>query len=83
MSHRKKSFICCKFYLYFSVAFTAWWRQKLLEAVFAVQVTFLLNKTDVDEFTLAAGIHTEEVIGAPGTSQSSNEWASVGSVMKN
>jgi hypothetical protein len=49
----------------------------LLEAVLAVQVALLLDETDVDEFTFAAGVHAEEVIGAPGTSQSGDEWTSV------
>lgn len=60
-------------YLNFSVAFVAWWRQELFKAVFAIQVTLLFNEADVNEFTFAAWIHTDEVVRAPDLSQSRNE----------
>lgn len=67
-----------RLYLNFHVAFAAWRRQKLLEAVLAVQVALLLDETDVDEFTFAAWIHAKEVIWAPGFSQSGDKWSSEG-----
>lgn len=48
----------------------------MLKAVFAIQVTLFFNKSDVNEFTLAAGVHAKEVIGAPGLSQGGDKWSS-------
>lgn len=63
-------------HLNFSVAFAAWRRQELFEAVLAVQVSLLFNEADVDELTLAAGVDAQEVGWAPGLAQSGDEWAS-------
>jgi hypothetical protein len=63
-------------HLNFSVAFAAWRRQELLEAVFAVQVALLLNEADVHEFALAVGVHAQEVSRAPCLSEGCYEWSS-------
>jgi hypothetical protein len=67
----------CWFYLNFSVAFAAWRRQELLETIFAVQVTLFFNEADVNEFTLAAWVHTKEMGWTPGLSQSGDKRSSV------
>lgn len=48
----------------------------MLETIFAVKVALLLNEADIDEFTLAAGIHAQEVGWAPDFSQSGDKWSS-------
>lgn len=48
----------------------------MFEAVFAIQVSLLFNEADVDEFTLAAGVHTQEVGWAPGLAQGGDKWTS-------
>lgn len=63
-------------HLNFSIAFAARWRQELLETIFAVKVALLLDEADVDELTLAAGIHAQEVSWAPGLAQSGDKWSS-------
>lgn len=49
----------------------------MLEAVLAVQVSLFFNEADVNEFTFAAWVHTEEVVGAPSSAKSGDEWTSV------
>uniref|UniRef100_A0AAG5D770 Uncharacterized protein n=1 Tax=Anopheles atroparvus TaxID=41427 RepID=A0AAG5D770_ANOAO len=50
--------------------------QELLEAVLAVQVSLLLDETDVGQRTLAVSVVADEVIRTPDASQCGNEWTS-------
>lgn len=67
---------CCHSHLDFSIAFTAWWSQKLLEAIFTVQIAFLFDESNIDQFTLALWVDAEEVSWTPCFTQCSDEWSS-------
>uniref|UniRef100_A0A2M4D091 Putative secreted protein n=1 Tax=Anopheles darlingi TaxID=43151 RepID=A0A2M4D091_ANODA len=58
-----------------AIALRAQRGQELLEAVLAVQVTLLLDESDIGQRTLAVGVVADEVIRAPDASQSGNEWS--------
>lgn len=60
----------------FSVAFTAWRSQKLLKAIFTVQIAFLLDESNVDQFALALWVDAEKVSWTPCFTQCSDEWSS-------
>lgn len=57
-----------------AIAFRARWCQELLEAVLAVQVSLLLDETNVGQRTLAVSVVADEVIRTPDASQCGNEW---------
>lgn len=59
-----------------AIAFRARWCQELLEAVLAVQVSLLLDETNVGQRTLAVSVVADEVIRTPDASQCGNEWTS-------
>uniref|UniRef100_A0A2M4D1M8 Putative secreted protein n=1 Tax=Anopheles darlingi TaxID=43151 RepID=A0A2M4D1M8_ANODA len=59
-----------------AIALRAQRGQELLEAVLAVQVTLLLDESDIGQRTLAVGVVADEVIRAPDASQSGDEWSS-------
>lgn len=63
--------------LHAGVALAADRGQELLEAVLAVQVTLLLDETDVGQRALAVAVVADEVIRAPDATQSGDEWSSV------
>lgn len=56
------------------VALAAEWGQELLEAVLAVQITLLLDESNVGQRALAVGVVADEVIRAPDASESGDEW---------
>lgn len=58
------------------VALAAHGGQELLEAVLAVQVSLLLDETDVRERALAVGVVADEVIRAPDAAEGGDEWTS-------
>uniref|UniRef100_A0A2M3ZQS7 Putative secreted peptide n=1 Tax=Anopheles braziliensis TaxID=58242 RepID=A0A2M3ZQS7_9DIPT len=58
-----------------AIALRAQRGQKLLEAVLTVQVTLLLDESDVGQRTLAVGVVANEVIRAPDASQCRDEWS--------
>uniref|UniRef100_T1DPJ7 Putative secreted protein n=1 Tax=Anopheles aquasalis TaxID=42839 RepID=T1DPJ7_ANOAQ len=59
-----------------AIALRAQRGQEFLEAVLAVQVTLLLDESDVGQRTLAVGVVADEVIRAPDASQCGDEWSS-------
>lgn len=65
------------FYLNFSIAFIAWWSQKLLETVFAIQIALLFNKTNILKWSSTGAIYANKMFWTPDATQSSNEWPSL------
>lgn len=62
--------------LNFAIALAASWRQVLLEAVLAIEITLLLDETDVLQWTTAVAVDANEMIGAPDATQSGDKWTS-------
>lgn len=58
------------------VAFVARGRDKSFETVFAVKLSFFLDKADVLKRTTALSVDADEVIGAPDLAQSGDEGPS-------
>lgn len=59
-----------------AIAFRAQWGQELFEAVFAVQITLLLNESNISQWALAVCVVTDEMIRTPDASQRSDERSS-------
>lgn len=72
--NRKRAFFT---YFDFSSAFVAWRSQKLFETIFAVEIAFLFNESNVLKWTTAISIDAYKVIWTPDTSQCRYKWSSV------
>lgn len=59
------------------VALVARRRNEFFETVFAIELSFFLNKADILERTTTLGIHADEMIRAPDLAQSSDERSSI------
>lgn len=64
-------------YLNFAIAFVACWSQEFFETIFAIEIAFLFNKTNILQWTSTAAIYTDKMIGTPNFTQGSDEWSSV------
>lgn len=61
----------------FVVALVARRRDKSLETVFAIELSFLLDEANILERTATLTVHANEMIGAPDLAQCGNEGSSV------
>lgn len=59
------------------VAFVACGRDKFFETIFAVKLSFFLDKADVLKRTTALSVNADKVIGAPNLTQSTYEGPSM------
>lgn len=64
-------------YLDFTTAFVTWWSQEFLETIFAIEIAFLFNESNVLQRASAVSIDAYEMIGAPDASQCRYKWSSV------